>query len=135
MATEKKDTVYKVFIEPKADSNKVAAQTCILLAAQGYKEAWVAARLLCRVGGEIKMAEPQGETDVGTLSAGTHTVRKVFSTAGRGRQKAPDPITVEQLLAVAKEREIPVSRKLHDLATELLGYDPLETEQDSAAAA
>jgi hypothetical protein len=111
-----KITNYRVMADTKAAPNQESTQVSFIQPATDYKDAWVKARGVCRTGGTMKDENGQ---DV-TISAGTLTVRKVFTTQKRGGSKSK-VITAEMLIAAAKEHNIAISQKLQALFDEMTG--------------
>jgi hypothetical protein len=92
--------------------------TFVVTAENGSKFAWVEARCLTHVGGNVK-TQDGSEID---LPAGLYTVRDVKSL--EKNQPKPKIITIDTLLAAAEAENIPLSKKLLELIERLRASAP-----------
>jgi len=111
-------TRYEVFVEAKAQATQATPGVSFIVTQEGYKQAWVSGRALCRLGAENL---PTVGGDPLTLEAGKYTVRKVFTL---DRKVKVPVVTVDALVTLASERGVKIARPLEALIAELLGEAP-----------
>jgi hypothetical protein len=121
---------YTATIELKSQATDVAKQLQLKVSTEGYKEAWVESRRLCRVGGKVILLNDQGEPTETDLAAGQYTVRKVFADAQPKSGKKV--LTAADFLAAAETAGIKIPQKLKDLAAELQGTPAQEPVSEAA---
>lgn len=118
---------YIVSCEP-AFRSKAVENFNFLISAEDYKGAWINARAALRYGSEIQIVSFEGENyrdfklvETKNAAAGQFTVRKVFALEPRHETKRKAELTVAQLVAAAETKKVPLSKKLVELISEMLG--------------
>ncbi len=125
---------YRVDASLRFEGADTVQSIAFVISAEGGKAAWVEARRITRVGGEVQQIG--GKTETIKLSAGLYTVRNVIAL--EKSQPKPKLITIETLLAAAEAENIGIPKKLQDLISRLrspaAAEAPKSNENTSVAA-
>lgn len=123
-------TRYIVTAEKKnSDPAQEAEQVQFLVVADGYKQAWVEGRNICRLGEIV----PGKDDEPIEILAGMYTVRKVFSLE-KGRNGKPKVITLSDFEKAAADEGLILSKRVLELIAKLKGDQPAEPAQEPVAA-
>jgi hypothetical protein len=124
---------YTATAELKSQATDVAKQLQFKVSTDGYKDAWIEARNICRVGGKVQVRQEDGSFAEMDLPAGQYTVRKVF--ADNVAKASKKVLTAQDFLKAADANGIKVPQKLRELADSMIGPQTEEAGETTQEAA